>query len=145
MLVEIVHIDPTDSEHGWRELKDALSDSPMIAVIVDDTVGWRALMGVARVVALSDARVVAAFGSQSEKVHDLVDLIALSEREFGPITTWDDHDDLEDFMRSVTFTYRGMLDVADQNRKTVICHASKTPIPETLALAFAKMQKQEIE
>jgi hypothetical protein len=88
MLVETHHIRPSDDVNGWEDLKAGLKDASMAAVLLDDTVDWSTLKGVAMVVALSRVPVVAAFGKRSEEFHDLVDFISLSDREFVGSGRW---------------------------------------------------------
>ena len=144
MLVETVHVRPSRSKRDWQELRDALKAASMVAVLVDGTVDWTTLMAVARVIALSDARVVAGYGERSEELHDLVDLIARSERELGPITTFE-NGSLDVFISNITFTYRGLLDINDQDRKTLICYVSESEsIPPHLELTIDAMRRRHL-
>ena len=144
MLVKTVHVRPSHPMSGWQELKDALKGASMAAALVDSTVDWRTFMGVARVIALSNVRVIAAYGERGEELHDLVDLIALSERATAPITTWES-DGLDVFMSNVTFTYRGLLDIADQVRQTTVCYVSeRESVPEDLSMAIDRMRARQL-
>ena len=95
------------------------------------------------VVALSRVPVVAAFGKRSQEFHDLVDLMSLTDRQPGPITTWE-NDDVDDFIHGITFWHRGMLDVKDQDRKTIVCYVSECDaIPNEWASAAERMRLRQ--
>src|SRR5579862_2026338 len=141
MLVEIIHIRASGWERDRQALKSALQDSTMAAILVDGAVDWETLADVARVVAASKVPFVATYGERAEELHDLVDLMAISIAEPGPITTFE-NDGIDDFLYNITFVYPGCLEIAARDRKTLICYASEAPIPDSLATAVAKMQRE---
>jgi hypothetical protein len=95
----------------------------------------------AKVIAASKIPLVSTYGERSEELHDLVDWIAISIPEPGPITTFE-NDGIDDFLYNVTLVYPGCSEVAARDRTILICYASELPIPEHLTAAVAKIQHE---
>lgn len=139
MPIEVVHVRPSRWDQDRQALKAVLQDSTMAAVLVDRTVDWDTLADVARILTAAKVPLVATYGERSEELHDLVDIMAISEPEPGPITTFE-NDGIDDFLLNLTLVYPGLTEIAGR-RKTVICYASNLPIPDDLSVAIAKIKR----
>lgn len=140
MLIEVVHVRPGRWDQDRQALKSVLQESTMAAVLVDNTVDWDTLADIARVVTASRVAFVATYGERSEELHDLIDVMAISVPEPGPITTFE-NDGIDDFLFNITLVYPGCTEIADSLRKTVICYASEVPIPGDLSVRVAKIKR----
>jgi hypothetical protein len=145
--VEVFHVRPKSDVQNWEPgLKAALRNTPAVAVILREEVSQEILATIAQVIALSDAvGLVAAWGSASETLHDLVDRMMLERREVGPVTTFENDCGVEHFIWAFALVYRGVLNVEDQDRRSLVCHVSDGPIPENVLGAIERMRNRTIQ
>jgi hypothetical protein len=141
VLVEFVHIRPSEVRRSWDDLEAALQGASMAAVLLDGPVDEKTLIGAARVIALSNVGVVAAHGKLSKYFENLINHIAVADHRSHLITTAES-DTLEIFMLNVTFTWRGLLGVPDQYRCTLFCYISDEPVPKELSTEIERMRSR---
>jgi hypothetical protein len=138
----MIHLRPTDAANAWAQLGVSIEDAATVAVIFDGAVDFKIISALAEVVGNANVSLVSAMGEGCETFHDLVDQISLKWRENGPLTTWEENDSSEHFLWTVTFVYRGTLDVRDQNRAIVVCYVSdKESAPRTLVAEIERLRK----
>lgn len=142
MKIDLVHLRPSDELDKRNVSLSKMEGVSTVAIILGERLDADVLEGLSSAVLDGTVRLVSIYGEQSERLHDLVDCEALRRREPGEVvTTWDKEGGLADFVRTVSFVYRGVLDVSDQDRGILICYASdRKTVPEELGKTIDKIR-----
>jgi hypothetical protein len=91
----------------------ALRGSTVI-VLLDELLSDEEMRTLAERLLAIERGFIAVFGERAKRFHDIVDDVAIRDREFGPITIWDDESTLSEFLWNVFFPYSGFDSRAEE-------------------------------
>ena len=148
MDVDLIWLRITATSHdasGLRALLDPVPGASSVGVILHAELSNTQLQIIAERLLAPSVRLLAVLGPAAETLHDLLDREKLRASTDSVITVWDASGRLSDFLEALTFTYRGLMDVEDQGRKTVVYYISdRGSIPEELRGAVERMRMTRI-
>lgn len=142
MNIELVQIRPGDTLDKRNASMRKINEVSTVAIIMGKEISAKVLDELSCSVLHRGVELISIYGEQSEELHDLVDQRALTLRRAGElVTTWDKDRSIADFVRTVSFVYRGVLDTCDQDRGTLVCYVSdEEVIPKELERAVESIR-----
>ncbi len=146
MQINFVHIRPSEALEKRYAAISKIDDISAVGIVLGECFDVDTLKELSKIVVKKGVRLVSVYGEQAEMLHDLVDREALSRRQTDEvITTFAQVETISEFVRTVYFVYRGVLNTPDQDRGTIICFISDNrAVPEELENAIEKIKNTSL-
>ena len=110
MQINFVHIRPSEALEKRYAAISKIDDISAVGIVLGECFDVDTLKELSKIVVKKGVRLVSVYGEQAEMLHDLVDREALSRRQTDEvITTFAQVETILEFVRTVYFVYRGVL------------------------------------